>query len=450
MKSPGAQIEEEIDFALLYNSRVLRCAASLLAVLLTCLPGLAQKSSKSKLSYKLLSIHVTGLSHSTADEVIAASGLKVGQLAEERDFKQASEKLGETGLFTSLAYTFHYSLDGCNVEFEISENPDLLPIIFDNLVWFSDNDLISQLHARLPLFNGQLPVSGNLADQVADALNAILAERHIAGKAEYSRSADFDGPVNSYIYSLKLHPILVRNTDFPGASPEVLPALQAAAKPLLGQEFLRSKLAPQEKFNFLPIYLARGYLKAAFSDPQVKVAQDGAKTLVDLSLPVDSGKQYKLASLQWQGNGAFPSEKLQELVHLRAGDPVNAVQLQDDLEAVQKLYGTRGYLFARVDPSPALDDAQSTASYELNVTEGEQYHMGDLELDGLPPDTTARMTAQWQMKKGQPYDKSYLQRFFNVMYRDTGLHRPYNVVPKESINQQEKTVSVALHFMPKT
>jgi hypothetical protein len=75
--------------------------------------------------------------------------------------------------------------------------------------------------------------------------------------------------------------------------------------------------------------------------------------------------------------------------------------------------------------------------------------MGDLELDGLDPDASKQMAAQWQMKKGDPYDNSYLPRFFSIMYRDLGLRHPYNVVRKESVNQQDKTVSVALHFMPK-
>jgi hypothetical protein len=120
---------------------------------------------------------------------MAASGLRLGQYAGERDFQQAMQKLGDTGLFTNLTYSYHYSPDGCDVEFQIAENTELVPIVFDNFVWFSDDDLISQIHGRVPLFNGRLPVAGNLADQVVDSLNAILVQRKITGKAEYLRAA---------------------------------------------------------------------------------------------------------------------------------------------------------------------------------------------------------------------------------------------------------------------
>jgi outer membrane protein insertion porin family len=164
---------------------------------------------------------------------------------------------------------------------------------------------------------------------------------------------------------------------------------------------------------------------------------------------VAPGKQYQVIGIQWSGNAVFPAEKLQELVHLKAGEPANAVQLTDDIGAVKKLYGTKGYLFARVDAAPEMDDTKATVMYQLNVAEGDLYRMGDLELDGLDPDASKKMAAQWQMKKGDPYDSSYLAKFFSIMYRDVGLRRPYNVVRKESVNQQDKTVSVALHFMPK-
>jgi outer membrane protein insertion porin family len=421
-------------------------------VFLFCLlsfAGFTQKSAQPKLSYKLLSIRVTGASQLKDDQIVAASGLKLGQVAGENDFKQAMQRLGETGLFTNLTYSYHYSPDGCDVEFQIAENPELLPIVFDNLVWFSDDDLISELHSRLPLFNGKLPAGGNLADQVTDALNAILVQRNIAGETEYARAGKLNGPIDTYLYKVNFHPVLVRNMDFPGAADAELPALQAAAKALSGQEYLRSKMRPQEKLKFLPVYLSRGYLKAQFSDAQSKIAEDGPSTLIDVSFPVKPGLQYKLTGIQWQGNTVFPSEKLQQSVHLKSGEPANAVQLNDDLDALKKLYGNKGYLFAHVDPTPEMDDAQETVRYELNVTQGEQYRMGDLEMDGLDTDAAKKMQTQWQLKKGDPYDDSYLQRFFKIMYRDVGLPRPYNVVPKTTVNPQDKTVNIALHFMPK-
>ncbi len=199
-------------------------------------------------------------------------------------------------------------------------------------------------------------------------------------------------------------------------------------------------MRPHEQYDFLPVYLSRGYLKAGFSDAQAKVVEDGPRTVVDVTCPVVPGIQYKVRQVHWAGNTAFPSDKLQGLLHLKLGEPANAVQLQSDLEAVQKLYGTKGYLMARVTPHPALDDTAATVAYELQASEGDVFRMGDLKIDGIDDAAAA---------KGDVFDDSYLPKFFQVMYHDVGLSRSYSVVPKQAVNPQEKTVTVALHFVPK-
>lgn len=437
---------------MLYNSPVGRrvfCRLLLpLLLLLWCAGAVGQ--SATKLSYKLLAIKVKGLSRLKEEQVIAASGLKLGQFAGEDDFKQALQKLGDTGVFTDLTYTYQYSSAGCRVELQLAENDKLVPLVFDNFVWFSDEELLNLLRTRVGLFEGQLPTGGNLSDQVADALSAILSERKISGKAEYLAAAGLGGPIDSYIYTVNLRAIVVRNTDFPGAAAAEIPALQAEAKPLTGQDYLRTKMRAQERLNFLPVYLARGYLKASFSDAQAKVAEDGAQTLVDVSFPVAPGLQYRLTGIEWAGNAVFTDGQLQELIHLKTGEPANAVELGDDLEQVHKLYGTKGYLFAHADPTPELDDSKSTVHYQLSVTEGDLYRMGDLQIDGLDAEIAKKIAANWQLKKGDPFDDSYTRTFFKTMFRDTGLRVPMSVVQKQSINQQDKTVSVSLHFVPKS
>jgi outer membrane protein assembly factor BamA len=96
-----------------------------------------------------------------------------------------------------------------------------------------------------------------------------------------------------------------------------------------------------------------------------------------------------------------------------------------------------------------MDDGQSTVHYQISVTEGDLYRMGELQVDGLDPELTNKVIAQWQLKKGDPYDNEYLIPFFKVMFPVLGQRVRYSVVPKQAINQQDKTVTVSLHFVPK-
>lgn len=437
---------------MLYNAPVTWRFLSRIAVILLFLfwsGAFFHAAGKTRLSYKLVSIQVKGADRLRPEQIIAASGLSVGQVADDNVFKESVQKLGDTGLFKELTYSYRYSPEGCSLEFQVSENDKLVPIVFENFVWFTDDELVKLLHSRLPLFDGNLPLAGDLPDQVADALNAVLAERRIAGKAEYLRAGKEDGPIDSYAYKVNFRSIVVRNLDFPGASPAELAALQAAARKLQGQDYLLTRMRYAEKIDLAPVYLASGHLKVSFADPQPKATDEGNQTFVDVSFPVTPGAKYKLKQVQWSGNQALPAEQLQPLLKLKTGEPADAVELSKDLEQVEKLYGTKGYLFAHVTPAPELDEAESAVTYRLEVSEGDLFRMGELVIDGLDPDATSKMAAQWQMKAGDPFDNSYLTRFFKVMYRDIGLRGSWNVVPRQSVSQQDKTVSVTLHFMPK-
>src|SRR5207244_11607012 len=146
---------------------------------------------------------------------------------------------------------------------------------------------------------------------------------------------------------------------------------------------LRSAVLVSDDKAFLRIYFDLGYLNAAFADVQPKIVQETPQeTLVDVNVDVTPGLQYKMAELQLSGYKAFEAEKLRALIHLQFWRPANTIQLGRDLDEIQKLYGTRGYMAATIKPTPQFDDANSTVRYLLEFHEGDVYKMVDLEIRG--------------------------------------------------------------------
>lgn len=396
-------------------------------------------------AYKLIEIKVTGTTRYTTDDVIAATGLKVGQFVHEDDFKRAVQILGDTGAFTDVGFGFQYSAEGTKVEFQVKDNPQFVPVKFDNLVWFSDQELLQALHASIPLFKGELPLGGNMADHVTETLQGLIAGKNIPAQVDYLRSGPQDGPITAFLFSVSGPRIEIRNVEFPGAAPEELTELESSAKVLQGREYLRSALQASVNLDFLPVYLQRGYLKASFSEPEAKVVQDtGQQTTVDVIFRVTPNAQYKVTTVHWAGNTAFPSETLQALIHLPAGKPANAVQLNNDLGNVRKLYGTKGLMAAEITPVAAMDDAQATVAYELKVNEGPVYKMGDFTIAGVDSRTMDRLNLAWKLRPGQTYDSSYVKKFLD---QSTSLlpEGHWNTTLHESLNR-DHTVDVTLRY----
>ncbi len=401
--------------------------------------------------WKLAAIKVTGSQRYQPAEIIAASGLQIGQTVAEEDFQKASQRLGEIGAFDNVSYTFEYSGDDAKLSLQVQDAGHFVPVRFENFVWFSDSDLRAKLHVQVPLFDGMLPLSGGLADQVSDALQVMLIQRKVPGHADYVRSGPDGGAVHAIVFSVTGPDIRIRSVEFTGAGPSELPILNKLTRRLLERPYSHSLVQVQAEKNFLPVYLTRGYLKAAITDAGAKVVEENDdETGVAVTLVVNPGPQYKVAGIQWSGEKVFSADQLNPLIHFRAGQPADAVQLQDDLRAVEKLYGTRGYVAASIVLVPHLDEAGATVSYKLDVDEGDVYHMGDIEMRGLDDHDARLVQAKWNLDKGAIYDSSYPSRFLDDLFKSAVLDANWAVEVHDSPDEQDKTVDVTLRFTRKS
>ena len=428
--------------------------ASCLFWTLFTIPKLAASGQSAPvLAYKLIEVKVTGTQRYTEKEILPASGLVLGQNVVEADFKEAARRLGNTGLFSDVAYSFSYSPAGTKVEFQLTDVDDskLVPAHFENFVWFTDDQLLAALNQHVPLFRDRIPVSGTMPDDVEQALQAVIDEKQIPARVDYLRESPPEGgSLIAIAYKVVALEIRIRNVDFPGATPDLLPGLTAAARKLTGAEYLRSPLAQVASIEFLPVCLQRGYLKAAFAESQARVVkQEEGEVEVDAILPLIPGKVYSTSAVEWKGNKALAADDLQHLIQLPIGKPADAVHLVSDLENVDKLYHTKGYMTARVEPQAAMDDDHSTVSYSLIVHEGDQFTMGDLDITGLDSGAKAHLLAAWKMREGDPYNSEYPRRFVNENSRLVPAGVQWEIGIHEAVNEKDKTVDVTIRFVSK-
>jgi len=408
---------------------------------------------------KLIAITATGSKRYSSADIAASSGLQIGFIAVDDDFKKAARRLAETGAFTDVAYTFSYSSEGTKLALQVTDAAKFLPAHFEDFVWFSDEEIQKRLHERLSLFQGDLPVSGSLPDQVSDILQAMLVENNIPGLVQYLRPSTRGGPTSLFIYSVSGVLIRVHNLEFSGAGADELPLLEAAAKKLPDHEYTRTGLANFAQHDLLQVYHSHGYLKAAFGAPSPKVVKlaPGDPSLenhtdvpneafVDVTFPVTPGSQYKIGAMEWSGNQEFPTDKLQALVHARPGQVANTVQLADDLGEIRKLYGSRGYITAACKTELTFDDATSTVVLHMEVNEESVYHMGELQFRGLDNSLTAKLRAIWKLRPGDVYDLGYIDEFWPQANKLLPTNFDWEHAVHLTANVRDKSVDVDIQY----
>ena len=345
-------------------------------------------------SSKLTEITVTGSTRFQTPELVRSTGLTLGQGATEDTLKNAANRLASTGMFTEVSYSYTSNPQGMRVEFQVHDTAKLLPAHFDNFVWMSQPDLLKKLGEREPLFSGEIPAAGDMYQHLAEDTKAILTEMGVAATAvnAFPEAPQTGGDIFGFVYRVEGVKLPIRNVELPGVSPGLKTVLQKTANDaLLGQDYSRTRLSSAEALDLLPQYKTRGYLRADFGTATATLIDRNTGS-VDVILPVAEGAIYRLANIGWSGNTVFSANEFGKIVKARPSEPLNQVELEENLGSISKIYGTNGYIDARLKPSYRFDDTANTVAVDVDVHEGDQYKMGRVTFEGLSPSASASLS----------------------------------------------------------
>jgi outer membrane protein assembly factor BamA len=365
--------------------------------------------AQSSATYNLAAIHFSGLHRYTPEQGIAASELHIGGSVTLADLQSAAERLSKTGAFDSVSFQYSSRGNDLTAEFGVSETKDVLPCIFDNFVWFADGELDRTLRQHVTFYTGDSPVRGDTVEQIRSALQDLLRTQGISGKVSeiaYGGS----GRVSALLFHVDGVSQPIKNIAFSGEAAVSDKQLRDASATLKNQDFSVTNVASYASSALLPLYYQRGYLRSKFGRAEVGLIDANSKgplSEVSITLPVTEGHQYLWNGVSWTGNQVLSVNELGKLLGMNQQEVANQEKIDAGFSSARKVYESRGYIDARISPTRDLDDTAKLASYSVQVTEGAQYHMGQVYLDGLPPAISVALLKKWKLKPGVVYDASY-------------------------------------------
>ena len=360
---------------------------------------------------KIAAIEIEGLQALTTEAVIATSGLKVGDTFSVAATDAAAERLLNSGLFKRVRYRTRNVGANVTVTFQLEElKGQLSPVLFDNFIWFSDEELAAAIKREVPSFNGSAPDIGNTNDAIKTALQNLLAERKLPGQVEYTLSE------HEHVFRVEGVPMKICTLHFPGAQNVSEEKLIQATRSLMDPDYSRQSAKTFPKYGLDPIYRELGHLRASFGAPVAKPEKSAGCEGVDLTIPVNEGVKYSLAKIEWAGNQVLSAKELDDVLGMKPGEVANGKKFDKGLSEIQKAYGKHGHIQAYMAPTPEFDDATQKVAFKIAVNEGPQYRMGTVEFKGFSAGDAAGLSKTWALKSGEVSDQSYVVRFF----RDDG------------------------------
>ncbi len=431
------------------DSGALQVAAATLIALLLSGPGPSRAQSVG--AFRLVGVSVVGSERYKEPELVQATSLRLGQALAPDALNEAANRLATTGAFAEVKYRYETRGDGMTVVFTVHDAAGLLPCTFENLVWFSPQELLQELRARVPLFDGYSPVRGEMLDLISAQLGALLEARGIHAQIQVSPQGPLGGPVQSMQFREVGVPLPVRRIEFTGIEKVDAASLQQAAQPLLSKDYDASFIREFSRRALVAVYRQHGYLRAAFGEPVPKLlADDPTPNSVAVSIPVTEGEEFRLKEITWSGESAIPYGELAKSLHVAIGSPVNAIQLEQDVLSLILLFHPKGYLNANTSSKAVLDDAAHSAVYQIEIRQGDLYRLGKLEIAGLDDAHAGLVEGLSRLRPGDPYDGTYWNKFVQEVSRRLPPNQSgWKLRADPTIHADTKTVDVRLTFSPR-
>jgi outer membrane protein assembly factor BamA len=379
-------------------------------IIIAAVAALAQAPGR-----KIARIEIEGLQRLSADEVIATTGLKTGAPFSLENLDQGAQKLVDSGQFSKVGYRTATTKNLVTIVFQVVESKGgSSKVVYDNFVWFTNDELVAAIRREVPAFDGSAPNAGNITDRIREALQNLLKEKEIEGTVDYAPTE-----IGEHLYSVTGVHIRICQLHFPGATNVPEEKLVIRSRQLVEDSFSLKGAVAFTHYILYPIYREAGQWRAKFAEPAFKVVDErDCKRGIDLSIPVNEGPIYMWDKAEWIGNAVLTPIQLDATLGLKNGDLANGGKFDKGLHNLHQRYGLTGYLDVEFAAKPEFDDAASRMSVKITVQEGPQYHMGKLTVKGVTAADVVALEERWKLKRGDVFDTSYPERFLKTDGRE--------------------------------
>jgi outer membrane protein insertion porin family len=181
---------------------------------------------------------------------------------------------------------------------------------------------------------------------------------------------------------------------------------------------------------------------------------------VDVKLLFEEGDAAKIQQINIVGNQKFADQELLDQVELQFDTPwwdfmsetrYQKQKLSGDMETITSYYKDRGYLRFSIDSTQVSMTPEKSGIYiTLNVDEGEQYTISDVELIGDLLGYEDYIKLVLPLTKGELYNQAevtYTEEFISKYLGRYGYAYP-TVTTIPDINEEDKTVKLVLSVDP--
>jgi outer membrane protein assembly factor BamA len=391
--------------------------------------------------FPIESVVIGGNKEYSREQIMAAAGLKLGQMAVAKDFDAARARLEAAGVFDELVIKYQAAADkkGYAVSIQVAEAGPLFPVRFEDL-GASDVQVEKALKQSDPFYGPRIA-----ATKATLARYGKVIEEGLAGKVKVVGQlvTDDTGTVAVVFRPPGALPAIARvtftgNSAIPGTALEN--AINAVA---VGTPWREVRFRQLLETNVRPLYEERGRVRVLF--PEIHAEKDRDVNGMALTVKVEEGASYSLGEVTVDGSRLAAAELL-KVANLKRSDVFNILLIQAGVARIEKRVRREGYMRVKTRVDRKVNDPAKTVGLAIHVEDGPRYLLAKLNIEGLDLISEPAIRQIWAIKDGQPFNADYPDYFLNRVREDGVLDDLGETNSKVKTDDTAKTVEVTLIF----
>jgi outer membrane protein assembly factor BamA len=320
----------------------------------------------------LSEVRLVGTGHLTPEDVVRGLDLKLGEATTRQSLLRACDHFRQLKLFRSSQC--RYTIHGHNISLTIfvkekwAGMSNGMPVVFNNFVWTTREELLARLKHEIPLFMSELPESSGLTNDIIRVLQQVVSERGIKAAVRYDDSFWTLRGMNVFHIEGISTPVTALRIEGENAPPveEILKWSQFYTK----EDFSAARLTWVIQWVIRDLYKPRGYLRPVMGEPVVQFLGENKGTYpVRVILPISAGDLYTFDSVKFKGIAKEHEASLLSKWKLRSGDPYDKSYVDGFI--TNEILGAPWAMRSKTESDDALPCAEidgATKKVRLTVT----------------------------------------------------------------------------------
>ena len=411
-------------------------------------------------TYEIADIQVTGADSYEDFVLIGFSGLAVGDKIEipGDQITKSLKRFWKQGLFSDIKFKAT-KIEGDKIWLEIAlkQRPRVSEIVYNGLKKTEQEDLEVKVGIKQ---GGQM--TPDLADRAKKIVTKYLEEKgfyHTEVQVLQFDDVARPGYVKVAINVNKKDKTRVGQLYITGNEALTHTQINRAMKKTNDNNivnFFRTKKFVEKEFENDKKLIIEKYNEIGYRDAQIiadsVVQSPYDSTRVDVYLTIDEGNKYVFGDISWVGNTVYPYDYLDAVLGIKKGDTYNLVELNkrlnEDDDAVAKLYTDQGYLFFNVTPVEVRIDNDSI-DFEMRMYEGKPATINEINIVGNTRVHEHVVRRELYTKPGQLYSQSDIMRSLRELAQ-MGHFDQEKLVPDIQPNPEDGTVDITYQLETKS